>query len=88
MKQDKKIKLDMTDEEFLRIAKEAHEHNITFNHMVERIVTKQLIKLAKDIALDAIDESLAKSKEKQHPHRRSWDKKPSCSCGPRKKVKR
>ena len=34
----KEIEVDLTDEEFLRIAKLAHEKDITFNQMVEKIL--------------------------------------------------
>ncbi len=32
------IEIELTDEEFLHVAKMAHENDITFNKMVERIL--------------------------------------------------
>lgn len=32
------LELDLTDAEFLFIAKLAHKHDITFNHMIERLL--------------------------------------------------
>lgn len=39
----KKIELDLTDDEFLFIAKRAHKLDITFNEMVELILWKALL---------------------------------------------
>jgi hypothetical protein len=40
MEEDKRgtIEIELTDEEFLHVAKLAHENDITFNKMVERIL--------------------------------------------------
>jgi hypothetical protein len=43
----KTIKIDMTDDEFLFIAKKAHKKDITFNKMFEQILVEQLKKLEK-----------------------------------------
>ncbi len=32
------IEIELTDEEFMQVAKMAHENDITFNKMVERIL--------------------------------------------------
>jgi len=40
------IEVDLTDEEFLHIAKCAHELDITFNQMVNKILLEQLNRLA------------------------------------------
>lgn len=36
------IEVDFTDEEFLYVAKMAHENDITFNEMVVRILEEQI----------------------------------------------
>lgn len=41
------IEIDITDDEFLRIAKMAHERDITFNKMVELILTEEIERLKK-----------------------------------------
>ncbi len=43
---DKKITIKLADNEFLKIAKLAHEADITFNHMCERILTEELLSYA------------------------------------------
>jgi len=46
MKNDKKIKIDLTDQQFLRIAKKAHELDITFNQLCNKIL-EDLMKKSK-----------------------------------------
>jgi len=36
------IEIDLTDEAFLRLAKRAHEQNITFNELVNRILKEKV----------------------------------------------
>ena len=36
------IDIDLTDDEFLRLAKMAHERDITFNKMVEYILEEEI----------------------------------------------
>ena len=36
------IEVDLTDEEFLHVAKMAHENDITFNEMVVRILEEHI----------------------------------------------
>lgn len=36
------IEIDITDDEFLRLAKIAHERDITFNQLVEQILTEEI----------------------------------------------
>jgi len=36
------IEIDLTDEEFCHIAKMAHERDITFNQMVEHILSEEI----------------------------------------------
>ena len=38
------IEVDLSDEDFLRIAKMAHARDITFNKMVELILTEEMIR--------------------------------------------
>lgn len=85
---DKKIDILLSDEDFLRIAKQAHELDITFNHMVERILTKELLELTHDIILDQVNESLAKNKAKQNPSRRPMATKSGSTSRTRKKITR
>ena len=42
------IEIELNDEEFLQIAKMAHEQDITFNKMVESILTEFMNTLSKD----------------------------------------
>jgi hypothetical protein len=44
MEQDNRatIEVDLTDEEFLSVAKLAHERDITFNQMVEYILQQEI----------------------------------------------
>lgn len=42
---DVEVEVDLTDEEFLVLAKGAHERNITFNHYVERLLCLYLLKV-------------------------------------------
>ncbi len=39
------VEVDLTDEEFLHIAKLAHEQDITFNQMVAKILEKHIEEL-------------------------------------------
>jgi len=39
------IEIELTDEEFLHVAKMAHENDITFNKMVERILVEYMERL-------------------------------------------
>ena len=39
------IEIDITDDEFLRLAKMAHERDITFNKMVEHILSEEINRL-------------------------------------------
>jgi len=39
------VEVDLTDEEFLHIAKRAHEQDITFNQMVSKILEEHLEEL-------------------------------------------
>lgn len=39
------IEIDLTDEEFLHLARMAHERDITFNQMVELILSEAIEKL-------------------------------------------
>ncbi len=39
------VEVDLTDEEFLHIAKRAHELNITFNQMVSKILEEYMEEL-------------------------------------------
>jgi hypothetical protein len=39
------IEIDLTDDEFLRLAKMAHERDITFNQMVEYILSEEIKRL-------------------------------------------
>lgn len=41
---DKKVNIPLTDSEFFLIAKLAHKYDITFNHMVERILAEAMLK--------------------------------------------
>ncbi len=47
------VDIDIPDEEFLWIAREAHQRDITFNHMFERIMVRYLL-AHKDDPADAI----------------------------------
>lgn len=42
------IEIDLTDEEFLQLARMAHERDITFNQMVELILSEAIEKLKKE----------------------------------------
>ena len=42
------VQVDLTDEEFLFIAKCAHELDITFNQMVAKILQEELDRLQKE----------------------------------------
>lgn len=42
------IQVDLTDEEFLHIAKLAHELDITFNQMVAKILQEEIDRLQKE----------------------------------------
>lgn len=42
------IEIDLTDEEFLQVARMAHERDITFNQMVELILSEAIEKLKKE----------------------------------------
>lgn len=44
MEQDNRstIEIDLTDEEFMHIARLAHERDITFNQMVEHILQQEI----------------------------------------------
>jgi hypothetical protein len=42
------IEIELTDEEFLQVAKMAHENDITFNKMVERILVEYMERLKKE----------------------------------------
>jgi hypothetical protein len=50
MENDKRetIEVDLSDEDFLHIAKLAHERDITFNQMVEAILWEAIEKREKD----------------------------------------
>ena len=39
------VEIDLTDEEFLQLARMAHERDITFNQMVELILSEAIEKL-------------------------------------------
>ena len=39
------IPIEMSDQDFLMIAKMAHEYDITFNKMIEKIIIEHLPKL-------------------------------------------
>jgi hypothetical protein len=39
------IEIDLSDDEFLRLAKMAHERDITFNQMVEYILSEEIKRL-------------------------------------------
>jgi outer membrane lipopolysaccharide assembly protein LptE/RlpB len=43
----KKVVIDLTDNEFLVIAKKAHEEDITFNQMAGKIIEEEIKKLEK-----------------------------------------
>lgn len=43
------IQVDLTDEEFLHIAKLAHEQDITFNQMVAKILEEHLEELKRGV---------------------------------------
>jgi len=72
---DKKIQVELTDDEFLKIAKLAHENDITFNHMCERILTEAM--------LNALH---PKIETKQSIRRRADDSVFGCSRTVRKKA--
>ncbi len=36
------IQIDMSDDDFLRLAKIAHEHDITFNQLVNRLLMEYI----------------------------------------------
>jgi hypothetical protein len=40
---EKEVKIDISDQDFLVLAKRAHELNITFNHLVERLMMNYLL---------------------------------------------
>lgn len=42
------IEIDLTDEEFLQLARMAHERDITFNQMVELILSEAIEKLKQE----------------------------------------
>jgi predicted DNA-binding ribbon-helix-helix protein len=42
------VEVDLTDEEFLHIAKLAHERDITFNQMVAKILQEEIDRLQKE----------------------------------------
>lgn len=42
------VEIDLTDEEFLQLARMAHERDITFNQMVELILSEAIEKLKKE----------------------------------------
>jgi|688.fasta_scaffold851574_3 hypothetical protein len=42
-----RIEVDLTDEEFLHIAKLAHEQDITFNQMVAKILEQHILEQEK-----------------------------------------
>ena len=44
----KEIEVDLTDDEFLRVAKMAHERDITFNEMVNRILEWYIAELEEE----------------------------------------
>lgn len=60
----KEILLDLTDEEFLKIARLAHKNDITFNQMVNQILREEMekaIKLAKaNFEIDKVTKSKRK----------------------------
>ena len=43
------VEVDLTDEEFLHIAKRAHELDITFNQMVSKILEEYMEELKRGI---------------------------------------
>jgi hypothetical protein len=42
------VPIDLTDTEFLAIAKLAHERDITFNQMVESILQAEIVRINKE----------------------------------------
>jgi len=40
------VKIELSDADFLKLAKMAHEQNITFNHLVERILSTNIFKFS------------------------------------------
>lgn len=49
------LDIDLTDDEFLYIAKQAHERDITFNKMIEQIIMRFMMDTMED-------------QEKESPH--------------------
>jgi predicted DNA-binding ribbon-helix-helix protein len=49
-KQDGRVEvpIDLTDDEFLRLAKMAHERDITFNQLVEEILQSEIDRIEKE----------------------------------------
>ncbi len=39
------IEVQLTDAEFIMLAKEAHRQNVTFNHLCERLIVRHLLTL-------------------------------------------
>ena len=85
-KKDKTLKLDMNDQEFLDLAKEAHALDITFNHLVERKISAGLIDMTMRLATDSINELKTKNEKKQSSYRRTKSTVTSSSRAPYKKV--
>jgi hypothetical protein len=44
------IQIDLSDEEFLYVAKRAHERDITFNAMLEEIIKNYMNSLEQNVA--------------------------------------
>lgn len=47
------VEIDITDEEFLSIAKMAHERDITFNQMVEIILQAEIDRIKSTESVDS-----------------------------------
>lgn len=71
------VPVDLTDEEFLALAREAHEQDITFNQLVANLLTQEIFKSYDDLltrllalGLD-VDERQIKSEKKPSTSRGS-----------------
>jgi predicted DNA-binding ribbon-helix-helix protein len=52
------IAIELTDDEFLRLAKIAHERDITFNQLVEHILSEQIKRIEAEKAMDGYEQDL------------------------------
>jgi predicted HicB family RNase H-like nuclease len=52
MEEEETIQIDITDDQFLILAKAAHEKNITFNQYVNQVLKEYIDKLNAELATD------------------------------------